>query len=245
MAATATGQSFNIDFGPVGVAPVDSYAAAGQPGHWVSLPGAQGVNYTNLVDVDGNVTAARFTQFGGTQTLTTPDPALSGADARLMNDYLITFTAIENCLFFHDLEPGTYEVIIYARMPVQPTVMSYTNIDQEIGNPHYEVGGVWAGQHEEFVSYSLHYAEVTNGDLFPHSGVAPGGNLADGAALNGIQLRKLEPIPGDIDGDFDVDTADLLALLAAWGPCRGCPEDIDGDGSVGTSDLPLLLSNWG
>jgi hypothetical protein len=53
------------------------------------------------------------------------------------------------------------------------------------------------------------------------------------------------PIAGDIDGDGDVDTADLLALLAAWGDCPGCPEDIDGDGVVDTADLLILLGNWG
>jgi hypothetical protein len=53
------------------------------------------------------------------------------------------------------------------------------------------------------------------------------------------------PAPGDIDGDGDVDTTDLLLLLAAWGPCPGCPEDINGDGTVNTADLLLLLGNWG
>ena len=53
------------------------------------------------------------------------------------------------------------------------------------------------------------------------------------------------PAPGDIDGDGDVDTTDLLLLLAAWGPCPGCPEDINGDGAVNTADLLLLLGNWG
>jgi hypothetical protein len=53
------------------------------------------------------------------------------------------------------------------------------------------------------------------------------------------------PIAGDIDGDGDVDTADLLALLAAWGPCGDCPEDIDGNGTVNTADLLILLANWG
>ncbi len=72
-----------------------------------------------------------FTQFGGTQTLTVADRALSGNDALLMNDYLVSFTAIENCLFFNNLEPGAYEVIIYARMPAQPTGLSLTNVDQE------------------------------------------------------------------------------------------------------------------
>jgi hypothetical protein len=51
--------------------------------------------------------------------------------------------------------------------------------------------------------------------------------------------------PGDIDHDGDVDTQDLLALLAAWGPCEGCPEDLNGDGIVNTEDLLTLLANWG
>ncbi|MDY7107954.1 MAG: hypothetical protein SYC29_04890 [Planctomycetota bacterium] len=50
--------------------------------------------------------------------------------------------------------------------------------------------------------------------------------------------------PGDIDDDGVVDTADLLALLAAWGNTSG-PEDINGDGLVNTADLLQLLSEWG
>jgi len=49
--------------------------------------------------------------------------------------------------------------------------------------------------------------------------------------------------PADLDGDGVVDTADLLILLAAWGPCSGeCVADIDGDGAVGTTDLLALLA---
>jgi hypothetical protein len=51
--------------------------------------------------------------------------------------------------------------------------------------------------------------------------------------------------PGDVDGDGDVDTTDLLLLLAAWGDCPGCPEDVNGDGVVNTADLLILLGNWG
>ncbi|MEE9129090.1 MAG: FG-GAP repeat protein [Phycisphaerales bacterium] len=49
----------------------------------------------------------------------------------------------------------------------------------------------------------------------------------------------------DLDDSGDVGASDLLALLAAWGPCKGCPADFDGNGTVGASDLLALLVNWG
>lgn len=56
----------------------------------------------------------------------------------------------------------------------------------------------------------------------------------------------------DINGDGAVDSADLGALLSAWGPIDpGQPidvlaadADLDGDGEVGSADLGILLSNW-
>jgi hypothetical protein len=55
---------------------------------------------------------------------------------------------------------------------------------------------------------------------------------------------KLYLCPADLDGDENVGTADLLALLAAWGNTGG-PEDINGDGIVNTADLLELLAAWG
>ena len=42
--------------------------------------------------------------------------------------------------------------------------------------------------------------------------------------------------------DGDVDTADLLHLLGAWGTPEG---DVDGDGDTDTADLLALLAAWG
>jgi len=53
---------------------------------------------------------------------------------------------------------------------------------------------------------------------------------------------SVEECPGDFDGDGDVDTADLLHLLGAWGTPDG---DVDGDGDTDTSDLLALLAAWG
>ncbi len=55
-------------------------------------------------------------------------------------------------------------------------------------------------------------------------------------------------IPGDLNGDGVVGVADLLILLANWGPCADCddcPADLDGNCTVGVSDLLILLVNWG
>ena len=57
---------------------------------------------------------------------------------------------------------------------------------------------------------------------------------------------------GDLDGDDDVDLADLQALLATYGKCPGDAgyESLanlsnDGQSCIGLADLQLLLSNYG
>jgi len=54
---------------------------------------------------------------------------------------------------------------------------------------------------------------------------------------------------GDVNSDGVVNVLDLLALLAAWGPCpeppEACEADINGDGKVGCEDLLILLAHWG
>ena len=49
----------------------------------------------------------------------------------------------------------------------------------------------------------------------------------------------------DMDGNGVVDVADVLTVLASWGPCAECPADISGDGVVGVGDLLTVLASWG
>jgi hypothetical protein len=59
---------------------------------------------------------------------------------------------------------------------------------------------------------------------------------------------KARTIPGDLDGDGDVDLNDLAILLAHYGMTSGADYedgDLDGDGDVDLNDLTLLLANYG
>ena len=57
-------------------------------------------------------------------------------------------------------------------------------------------------------------------------------------------------LPGDLDGDGDVDLSDLATLLASYNACAGDAEydsaaDLDGDGCVDLADLAALLAYYG
>ena len=60
------------------------------------------------------------------------------------------------------------------------------------------------------------------------------------------QIFKIIPAfdRADFDNDGDVDFANLLQVLANWGPCADCREDLNCDGVVSFADILILLSRW-
>ncbi len=247
MTATAGAQTINIAIGPPDQQPPPRYAAAGSAGHWNAFPALNGSTTGNIRDIHGNLTGVTVSQFGGTELRSDDDPGTAGDDATLLDHCLITYTAIETCLFINGLQNGTYEVTVYGWMPNMPAVLSYTNSDEEPGNPHYLVGGPWGGAHEEFVTYARHISNVgppgNDGLLRVHSGLAPDGEPTLGAACNGIQLRLL--VPADLNDDGTVNAADLALLLGQWGVCHAdCNADLNGDAVVDAGDLAILLGSW-
>jgi len=207
-------QDMNFDFGAPGDGPSATYGAAGQVGHWNSLLAAHGGGSTSgLLDIYGAATSVSISQIGGLAMLDVNDPAVTGDDALLLDDFLVTYNpGLESCLYVNGLQAGTYEVLVYARMP-DPAVLSYTSVDQEPGFPHWSVGGVWTGQHAELVSYSRHFAVVApSGDLDLHSGIVPGADPLLGAALSGLQIRRIDLFSDGFE----------LGDLEAWSGCTGC-----------------------
>jgi hypothetical protein len=106
----------------------------------------------------------------------------------------------------------------------------------------------------------VHGAREESGDILLHAGPhairieyfnnTGGSTLIARIAGPGLPKQVIEPDAwshptcADLDGSGAVDTADLVAVLAAWGPCT-CPEDLDGSGSVDTGDLIIVLAAWG
>jgi len=82
----------------------------------------------------------------------------------------------------------------------------------------------------EFVGLKV---DPTSDNSFP--------SILDAAGVLSIEAQG--GIPGDLDGDGDVDLNDLAILLASYGIDAG--GDIDGDGDTDLSDLAILLSHYG
>lgn len=195
----AIAQDFNIDFAAAGTPnPSSGYAAAGLPGVWNALVAphttpAQGPQAIDefLVDLQGNSTGVRVHQFGGQAWVNTPDASLSGDDASLLNDALVTNSLfLDTCLYFNGLQNGTYEVLTYMWMPNHPEVVHKSLFDFVPGTQ--TTSGAWTGGHAEGISFTRTFVEVTNGFMGPHAGLAPGGDPVLGGAINGMQLRLIE-----------------------------------------------------
>jgi hypothetical protein len=250
----ASAQSINIEIAPPGQVPSGHYGAAGSAGVWNSVNTASGVHTNGLLDLDGNVTAAYYYQIGGSQLLSTDDPGTSGNDDAFLDDYLITYTpTLETCHFIYGLDNGTYEVLLYSWMPNRPDVQGYNSSDQEPGYPHKVVGGAWTGQHTEGVTFTRHICYVVNNRIWAHSGIVPGHNSADGAAANGLQIRKLPPqVPGDMNCDGAVngdDIAGFVKAVANWPEyavetpsCNVTNADMNGDHFRDVNDISGFVS---
>jgi hypothetical protein len=102
----------------------------------------------------------------------------------------------------------------------------------------YSIGAVADHQSTVFVRWGM---GTTDGSV-----TYPGWNIDD------VQIWGIRPpCPADVAVNGVVNTADLLAVINAWGPCPIggiCPTDIappGGDGVVNVADLLTVINGWG
>ncbi len=81
------------------------------------------------------------------------------------------------------------------------------------------------------------------------NGILDSADIANGSSSdangNGIPDECESQCPADVTADNIVNTADLLAVINAWGPCAACAADVNGDGAVNTADLLAVINGWG
>ena len=75
--------------------------------------------------------------------------------------------------------------------------------------------------------------------------LARDGDGNTGGDVSGPIIIEGDGIPGDVDGDGDVDVEDILEILAQWLCDQDCSADVDGNGSVDVTDILLALANYG
>ncbi len=70
----------------------------------------------------------------------------------------------------------------------------------------------------------------------------------DMAVFKYAALAGVSSCPGDTNADLQVNIADFLAVLGAWGTDgqgEGLDADLDDDGIVGIADFLMVLGDWG
>ncbi|MFG0314135.1 MAG: GC-type dockerin domain-anchored protein [Phycisphaerales bacterium] len=239
VAGIAAGQSFNVEFGRAGTAPGAGYGGVGMAGVWNSFESMASFERLALVGLDGQPIAADIMNIGFDVIESADIAGTSGDDEALLDDCFTSFNdPVDGCLFMRFLEPGEYRVIMYGIAPDDVSLLSRLRIDQNTEEPVL-VGGVWAGAHEEGVTYMSQIATVgSDGRLDIHSGL-PGGNIR--SVCNGIQVVRLAPAcAADLTGDGELNFFDVSAFLNAF-TAMDPVADFTGDGVLDFFDVSGFL----
>jgi V8-like Glu-specific endopeptidase len=143
-----------------------------------------------------------------------------------------------------NVEQPTYD---HARLRISTNGSTWTTIwengseitDSSWTQVEYDISAIADGQATVYLRWVM--------------GTTDGSWQYSGWNIDDVEIWAYPPIPdipGDLDGDGDVDLADLSQLLTAFGACTGDPgydaaADIDGSGCVDLADLSALLTNYG
>ncbi len=99
-------------------------------------------------------------------------------------------------------------------------------------------------------SSTLTFTWNTTGFAYGDYSISAYPEVGDEVAVAFVDGWVVVTIPGDVDGDFDVDLYDAVKLLIRYGVKKGEPDydpnlDIDDDGRIFLYDAVILLSRYG
>ncbi len=241
LSSLANAQSINIDFGNPGSAPAATYAAAGKAGTWNvigAIPSSQSVP---LVGLYGQSLPATIYHLGGANILSFDNTATTGSDGALMDDmFLSTNNPVDLCLYFSNLQNGTYDVYIYAMDPDNALGQNRVRVDTSSPGPTW-IGGAWPGTHQLGVTYSRHTLTVTNGHIYPHAGEY-GALYRSG--MNGLQIVLRSECYANCDGTGGLTANDFQCFLnrfASQSPLANCDHS-EGSPTLTANDFQCFLN---
>lgn len=121
------------------------------------------------------------------------------------------------------------------------------------GPPLFGRGFIWtqAGGMVDLTNYATAQgAKLGGATLALPLAISPDGRSIVGRTNTGSGFLVViaEPCVADVNGDNTVGVADLLTVIAAWGPCANpsnCPADVNNDDVVGVADLLTVIAAWG
>ena len=158
------------------------------------------------------------------------------ATARIDLDDPPSVAADSHALGLNDLDPPT----IVGFNPLSNFALRWTNS-----------GSAWSAVDLQGLIPACANANLTQAmDINDHGWIIAWGlDTADDDREHAFLLIPIPACPSDVDRDGDVDTEDLLDLLAAWGTCPAegvvCWADLNNDCTVNVLDQLQLLADWG
>jgi len=133
----------------------------------------------------------------------------------------------------HGPFPQTFNLIVYANDTIIQTLLVYL-----APRAHATIRFYWETSAQPYGNYNITaYAGPVSDET----------DTTDNTCLGSVVTVT---IPGDVDGDFDVDLYDAVKLLTHYGAKAGQPAydpvcDIDGNGNIDLYDATELLTNYG
>lgn len=166
---------------------------------------------------------------------------LSGTGLSLTSDYFAAAGLLSG---------GDFHYHLASVEPLKsPTcVMSIAQTDEETGRIFIEASTGEKGRESQslYVGIGGHphgqLLACSEEGLYRVTFVAWDGNGVYADSLPVTILVDASDNPADIDQDGTVGSADLGAVLAAWGTPAA---DLDGSGTTDSADLAIVLSTWG